>query len=240
MRGGLPQHPEDAAVLVIWNRYGENHHHATRVEQAGGTVIVAENGYLGQGGSTPKFDLDGGMQSQHYLALACAGHNGSGQWPAGDGSRFAALRAPLAPWRTDGRHILVCPNRSFGRPDLIMPSDWAHQVSKRLNQLSRRLIIVRTHPGTHAPKQALEADLANAWAVIVWSSSAGLHALRLGVPVICLGPAWVVKDAAGSRLEDIENPPMPERLPAFERMAWAQWRIEEIATGEPLARLLEA
>lgn len=227
-------------MLVTWNRYGESHQHAERVEKKGGVVIVAENGYLGQGGTTPKFDLDGGMQPQHYLALARGGHNGSGTWPAGDGSRFAALEAPIAPWREAGSHVLVCPNRSFGRPDLIMPHDWAQQVCRRLNQLTPRLTVVRTHPGTHAPKRPLEADLARAWCVVVWSSSAGLHALRAGVPVICLGPAWVMKGAAGSRLEEIESPPMPDRLPHFERMAWAQWTFEEIATGAPLARLLES
>lgn len=238
VRGGPPTTLDADTVLVCWNRYGDNHHHANRLEAAGGRVLVAENGYLGKGGSVPKFDLDGGFESGHYIALALKGHNGSGHWPSGDGGRFAALDAPLQPWRSAGDHILVCPNRSFGRPDLIMPSDWPQQVCKRLHSHTRRPIRLRSHPGTHAPARPIEADLSNCWAVVIWSSSAGLHALRHGVPVIRLAPAFVGAGADSTDLETIESPAMPERLPMFERMAWAQWTLAEIATGTPLKHLL--
>lgn len=239
VRGGIPDHPEADTVLVLWNRYGDNHHFANRVEAAGGRVIVAENGYVGQGGSTPKFDLDGGMQPGHYIALALAGHNGSGRWRCGEGSRWQALGVDLKPWRTTGEHILVCPNRSFGRPDLIMPTDWVQQVQRRLQGITDRQIKVRAHPGTHAPRRLLQADLENCWAVVIWSSSSGLHALINGIPVIRLAPAWVAAGAAGTELESIEDPHQPDRLPHLERMAWAQWTFDEIAGGEPFRRLLD-
>jgi hypothetical protein len=41
-------------LLVIWNRYSSTHDIANSVEAAGGKVLVAENGYLGRGGSSPK------------------------------------------------------------------------------------------------------------------------------------------------------------------------------------------
>lgn len=240
VHGGLPDQADADTVLVIWNRYNENHSRANRVEAAGGRVIVAENGYMGPGGSVPKFDLDCGFEPGHYIALALGGHNGSGTWPAGNCSRWLQLGVDLKPWHADGDHILVCPNRSFGRPDLIMPPDWPQQVCRRLHSLTRRPIRVRPHPGTHAPARPLEADLENCWAVVIWSSSAGVHALRQGVPVFREAPHWVCAAADSRNLAMIDNPAMDDdrRLSAFERMAWAQWTLAEIASGTPLRYLL--
>ena len=70
-RTGPPASMPPGDALAIWNRYGEAHELASRFERAGGIVLVAENGYLGPGGrgapggSTPKFDLDGGMRADH-------------------------------------------------------------------------------------------------------------------------------------------------------------------------------
>lgn len=247
-RRGYPDQPQLGDVLVCWNRYGEAHDAAVRVERAGGRVLVAENGYIGPGGSTPKFDLDAGFQGGHYLALALGAHNchlAADRAPLGAAdraARWSRLGVTLADWqpRDDAAPVLICPNRSFGTPGRIPPPDWARQVTKRLAGRTRRPLVVRPHPGTHAPARPLSADLAAAWCVVTWHSTAGVHALAAGVPVLCDGPAWILKDIAGT-LDDIAAPPRPSdaaRLAAFQRLAAAQWTIDEIATGEPFRRLL--
>jgi hypothetical protein len=213
-------------VLLIWNRYGQYHDIATRFERAGGTVIVAENGYL----RGPK---DGG----DYYALARHGHNGSGTWPDAGEDRFAALGVELKDWRTDGEHILVCPNRSFGMPGMIMPCDWPRYMRDRLAKFTRREIRIRTHPGNDAPKKPLADDLKDAWAVVIWASSAGVHALVAGIPVICESPYWICKSAAGT-LNRIEDPTMFGRTAALEKLAWAQWSLAEIESGVAFDHLL--
>jgi hypothetical protein len=234
---------------VIWNRYAEMHQHALMVEAAGGRVVVAENGYLNAGGGTPKFDVHEGVQPGHYYALAIGGHNGSGTWPnrkSGNwidetetyGARWRALGVQLKRYREQGGHILVCPNRSFGRPDLIMPPGWPDQVARRLKARTQREVRVRPHPGNDRPKRPLEADLEGAHAVVIWSSSAGVHALVAGVQVICEGPAFILKGCCPGRVEDVDLHNFAEREPHFERLAWAQWTVDEIASGEPFRRLL--
>lgn len=248
VRTGHPQQFDRDTVVLMWNRYSDNHQLATRVEAAGGTVLVAENGYMGQGGTTPKFDVFGGVDPQHYYALAVGGHNGSGSWNSEGPERFDALGVELKPWRTEGDHILVCPSRNFGRPDMLMPSLWVEQVSKAIRTFSKRPIRVRVHPGNDRPQRGLVDDLKGAWAVVVWASSSGVHALAEGISVAAYAPHWICKGAAFEGVSELltisEQPDVRQRMTerrraAFERMAWAQWTVDEIASGQPFRALLE-
>jgi hypothetical protein len=227
---------KNADLLLIWNRYGQNHLIAESFERQGRTVIVAENGYLGKGGVSPKFEVHpSGPKPESYYSLSIGWHNGRGVWPTGRG-RFSKLGVELKPWRTAGDHILVCPNRSFGVGKQVMPTDWASRTAQRLQDETRRPVRVRGHPGNDAPRKPLEADLDGAWAVIIWSSSAGVHALQHGIPVFVEAPWWVMKGVSATG--PLDNPVMPDREPHFERMAWHQWTLEEIESGEPFSHLL--
>lgn len=234
-----PPSPQDCDLLVIWNRYDDKHQLACAVERAGGRVIVAENGYLGRGGTAPKFEVAGGPQPGHYFALALGGHNGSGQWPDGGSERFEALDVTLRPMREDGEHILVCPSRSFGRPDTIMPANWADTTVAALKRITNREIRLRMHPGGNRPQRDLAADLENAWAVVIWASSAGVHALVSGIPVVAMAPYWICKSAAADRLDMVNSRGWHDgRVQAFRRLGWAQWTGAEIASGVPFHALL--
>jgi hypothetical protein len=234
-----PGKPGPGTLLVIWNRYNWTHDVALQVERAGGTVWVAENGYLGAGGTSPKFDVHpGGPKPHHYYALARGFHNGRGTWPEGDGSRFAKLGVELKPWRQTGEHILICPNRSFGVGAQVMHPDWAVRTQARIQKHTKRPVRIRNHPGNDAPKRKLAEDLANAWAVVAWSSGAAVHALAAGIPTYIEAPWQILKGAAASG--HIEAPTCPERAPHFERMAWAQWQVSEIESGEACRSLLSA
>lgn len=187
-------------------------------------MLVAENGYV-------KGPKDGG----DYYALARKAHNGAGEWAEGGPERWDALGVALKPWRTNGGHVLVCPNRPFGMPGLAMPAGWSMDVMRRLSKLTQREIRYRPHPGNDAPKKPLAEDLAGAWAVVIWASSAGVNALVSGIPVICESPWWICKAATGTL---VESPYMPERLPVMQRLAWAQFNLQEIESGFAFASLL--
>lgn len=239
-RTGAPTSVEAGDVVCMWNRYGDNHVLANRVEAAGGIVLVAENGYVGPGGDSPHQ-----TNPREIYALAIGGHNGSGTWRVGGPERWDALGVDLKPWRTDGEHILVCPNRSFGRPDMMMPLGWERDVAARLARFTKRPIRIRPHPGNGAHAKPLAADLRDAWACVIWSSSAGVQALIAGVPVIYEAPHWICEDAAWHRdsLPGVESAPLNQdtfRPHAFRRMAWAQWLVSEIANGEACDHLLRA
>lgn len=210
---------KNAALSVVWGARGAG--------QAG-TVIVAENGYLeGPGGP--------------YCALAVGGHNGSGRHAARSRTRLERLGVAFKPWRETGSHILVCPSRGLRSSVVRQPERWAENTVARLKALTGREVRIRPHPGNwkaNPPKVPIEDDLRGAWACVIWASSAGVKSLIDGVPVIYTAPHWICAEAAGNRIEDIESPPMPDRTPAFERLAAAQWSLAEIASGEAFRALL--
>lgn len=228
---GYPDHRSEAIgdVLLMWNRYGSNHEVASGFQERGGDVLVAENAYLG---------VD--RENRQRYAIANGGHNGSGAWHIGDGSRWSDLGISLKPWRADGDHILVAPNRSFGMPGFIMPPNWTETIVAKLSKITKRRIVVRPHPGNGPAKKPLIDDLRGAWAVVIWSSSVGCEALVEGIPVFCEAPWWIAKGAACSGgIKSIDAPELPDRMPSFVRLAWAQWSVQEIERGDPFPHLLD-
>jgi hypothetical protein len=239
---GAPLRASKGDVLLIWNRYGQYHEMALHFEKQGGTVLVAENGYLGADGTSPKFDVHpGGPKPHHYYALSIGWHNGRGRQAEGGPERFAALGVKVKPWRTD-EDILICPNRSFGVGEQVMHPDWAIRVAERLKKVTKRPVRIRSHPGNDEPKRKLVDDLAGVGVMVIWSSSAGVHALVEGIAVISEAPHWICKDATFKSLQQLTvlGAGYAEREKALERMAWAQWTLAEIETGEPLRHLLPA
>lgn len=211
-------------VVVIWNRYGTGELTALAADRAGAAVLVAENAYLGEG-----------------YALALDQHNGAGRWFPGGPERWGALGLEPAPWRRDGDHILLLPQRGIGPNGVAMPMGWTEETLAALRGRTRRPLRVREHPGRHAPERSLEDDLAGAWCAVTWGSGAGLRALLAGVPVFNQLPRWIGATAATPLSgADLERPRRGDRLGMLQRLAWAQWSVEEIARGVPFRHLLSA
>jgi hypothetical protein len=206
--------PKPDDVLVIWNRYSRYEQMAKAYERCGAKVFVAENGYIGK-----------------TKAMALGHHSGAGQWIEGAEDRWAKLGIELDPWRTDGEHILVLPQRGMGERGVAMPRHWLAGTLRRLEKATRRPVIVRRHPGQDRNARPIEEDLRGAWAAVVWGSGAGIKAIRAGIPVFHDLASWIGAPAASCNL-DIESPFLGDRLPMFKRLSWAQWELDEIASGE--------
>lgn len=236
----LPRRPGVEDVLVIWNRYGEHDGLARRFEAAGARVLVAENGYLGYGGRSHRpHDLGG----RRMYALALHDHGGRGRWPHPAGaSRFARLEVEVKPRRASGSKVLVCAQRGIGSPGRGSPPGWADQVAREIRAAFGVPVVVRPHPGDGAPAIPLEQDLSTALACVIWASGCGVKALVEGVPVFYACPWWVC--AGGARRyqgpASLRSPVHDDlaRAQALERMAWAQWTVDELASGEPFRLLL--
>lgn len=223
--------PDD--VVLIWNRYGTGDKMATLFEQYGATVIVVENSYVNMRGSKKAF------------AMSLNRHNGAGMWPAPEYDRFKLLDVDVKPWQELGTHILVLPQRGVGLPGVAMPKEWPRDIVPKLRTISKSsLVYVRPHPGVVAEQTPLEEDLKKAWCAVTWGSSAATKALVAGVPVFYQFDRWIAGPAACNDITKIslEQAPwqyMGDRYTMLENLAWAQWTVEEVTTGEPMRRLIE-
>jgi len=227
---GYPKQVTRDDVLVMWNRKQRQEGDAIRFERAGARVIVCENGYIGQ-------DRNG-----HQLyAMALDGHNGSGQWSIGGPERWAQLGVELKPWQPERRgHIVVFAQRGIGSKLMASPPQWANRAAGGLRVATGRDVIIYDHPGLpacHAQiANQVAAQIEGAHCVVVWASARGVRALVEGVPVVYHAPKWI---AAGAASHGVLVRRTDDRLPTFERLAWAQWTLEEIAAGVPFERLLQ-
>ena len=226
--GNLPRPMSKRDLLITWNRYGQWDTRATHWEKDGGTVLVAENGYFGHD-----------AQGRQYYALAAHGHNGSGWWPAGDDDRWIRHGVQLAPWQDQEQgFVAVRGQRGIGTQQMASPSNWHLNVGAELlkNGLPARIF---NHPALSkdVPAGQEEQRLVGARACVIWASSLGVKALVAGIPVWYAAPHWICEGAA-QRWKDDRRLTCPvrndtPRIMALRRMAWAQWSVAELESGEP-------
>lgn len=222
-----PSSKED--LLCVWNRYSQYEAEADRWEANGGTVIVAENGYIG---------LDD--QGRQYYAISVHGHNGSGWFPLGDEDRFAKLGIDLKPWRAEGEHIVIRGQRGIGTKQMASPPNWHHHTAKELAKQTDRPIKVIEHPGNKQASEPIAEYLENAYSCVVWASSVGVKALAMGIPVQYAAPKWIASlGATRAGNPDILMKNDVAREGAMRRVAYGQWSVAEIEQGIPFKRILE-
>jgi len=221
------------SLIVTWNLHGDPID-VDRVRRSGGTAIVVENPYVRE-------DVEG----NEYLAMGKNGHNGSGITPTGTEDRLKRLgvTCQFAPWRTDGKHILVVGQRGIGSPSMRSPPQWGEHVTKKLQVLSKREVIFRPHPGLITAKDLppLQQQMDEAYCIVMWASNCATTALLQGIPVFYCAPSCVLQKACEKGYVKIEDARRDDqaRLDAFWDLSYAQWTLDEIRSGEALKRYIE-
>lgn len=155
-----------------------------------------------------------------WYTIARNQHNTAGRFDVGGPERWDALGVDLEPIRGIG-DLVILPQRGIGSPPTAMPFGWAERAQERHGGR------IRKHPG-RTPCKPLRDDLSHAGVVVTWGSGAAILAALWGCTVHSEMPGWIGRHSPDQRLE------------MFRRLAWAQWRMDEIESGDAFARLLEA
>lgn len=206
----LPEHPKAPDdLLVVWNRYGHAERVARHFENRGNTVLVAENAAWGKE-----------FLGDSWYSLAVSWHNTAGCAPYIPG-RWESLGIEPQPWRKPGGETVILPQRGIGPEGRKMPLGWADKAAAQYKGRVRR------HPGNR-PAKPLEDDLRHASRVVTWGSGAAVKALMWGIPVVSEMPNWIAQQTNTDS----------SRLAMFRQLACAQWRVSEIANGDPFRWLL--
>lgn len=243
----VTQNKLTADVAVIWSqlwagRMSRNKDVWDQFVSTGRTVIVIEVGMLRRGVT---------------WKLGVNGVNGLAYWGEGfDDQRFRKLNLTLHPWR-QGSNIIISTQRSDSHQWAGMPSteNWIDNTVNEIKKYSDRPIIIRPHPrqplklnsnyklllpkklqGTYDEYDFYQ-QLQNAWCVVNYNSAPGSQAIIHGVPAF-VDSSSLAAPVANLSLAEIEKPLMPERQKWLSDISHTEWTTGELATGEPLARIL--
>ena len=223
------QRPDD--LIVVWSRNRRWDPLCRAFEMAGGRALVCEEG-----------QIKAGRRGDKVFTLCLDDHNGAGDWPVGGPERWAAFGIDLSPWAEIGTRVVVREQRGIGSKRMASPPDWHLKVAKHLHAVGYEAEI-RRHPKIMkrlgAKQVPLEKQIASARALVTWGSSDAVGAVIAGCPTVVCAPATFLSGCVGRHLDDLKDPPFGDRLPALERLAWCQWTLDEIRSGEPFRRFME-
>ncbi len=172
--------------------------------------------------------------------------------------RFNSMGIDIKGWRNKGDHVLVVgQNMNDASLFNIDFEVWIITTIKMLLKNTDRKIIVRDHPEnkgllkgiisnifgyteqvTYDTNENIKDSLNNAHCTVSYTSGSSIDSALAGVPVITCSEYNFLWPISSHSIEDVENPKLGERDQLFYDLAWTQWSVDEIKTGEPWKHLI--
>lgn len=199
------------------------------LRRSGYEVLVLERGYVGD-----RFK---------WTSLGWNGLNGRARFVTRDDpTRFEThFRPLLQPWRIEGEFVLlvgqVPGDASLGGMDLTR---WYADTAREAAAAYSLPVRFRPHPvavqraawrpvdGAKTLQGTLQDALAKAAVVVTFNSNTSVDAVLAGVPTVAVDDGTMARPVAG---KDIGERFTPERAEWAARLAWCQWRMDEIRSG---------
>lgn len=215
---------------------------------AGVHTVYLDKGYIRGRGESPavgweywRVAVDGHHPTRHLARMRCP----SDRW-----DRFGI---PVAPWRRRGEQIVFAGSSAkyhefYG---LVEPTQYAKKMRNWIRERDNdRLIVYRPKPSWRdarpvpgmeysGPGHTLAQCLDGAHALVTHGSNACFEAVVAGVPCIVVGEA-VAKPISSTTMDELESPRLAsddERGQWLSNLAYLQWTLREIASGEMWSNL---
>lgn len=130
-------------------------------------------------------------------------------------------------------------------------NEWYTSVANQVRLHTDKSVLFRPHPSVQGftpdgfngvDDKSLDDSLKNAHAVITYCSNIGHDALIAGVPVFAMSDRAPYLSVANTDLSVISSPKSPSEsdlIDYLSRVAYSQWTLEEIATGEAIGHLMK-
>lgn len=230
---------DDAAVHVTWSVKRPRIFDWAR--RTGRHVLVMERGHIPDRFAYTSCGWDGLARRGRYYD----GADGGARWRARHGDLmkpWALGRAPLALVIGQVRGDAALYGVDFDRwqqevCDQLLTLGW--DVAYRPHPLMRRHNRETCPVGAGMTLGGLEDDLARAGLVVTFNSTAGVEAVLAGVPTVVMDEGGMAWDVALHAIPGPDEQIMaePDRESWAHRLAWAQWSLDEIASGAAWAGL---
>ena len=181
--------------------------------------------------------------------------------------RWQKRNIRIKQYRESGEHVLIIGQTHYGAGLLHVgsesdpmsnmwtnPTDYYHNLVKRVREYTDRPIIFRTHPigdkeirnrirppegvenvtVTDALAQDIEEDLKNAWCSITRTSNGAIDSVLEGIPTITEDPVCLAHDISEHTIKNTDKPFYPnmkKRNQWLYDMSYAEWSLEEMRQG---------
>ncbi len=206
------------------------------LRERGKEVIIMERGYLGD-----RFA---------YTSLGWNGLNGHAffpHYPDDGGRRFADHGGEIKPWKEDGDYALILgqvPGDASLRGQNLLP--WYTRMAEEIRALYQIPVYFRQHPdltrkgvvqrvpGTVKSRGTLQEALSGALFSVCYNSNAAVDSVLAGTPCIVGDDGSMAYSMCAKSLAQIMR---PDRAAWAHGLAWRQWSIEEMESGEALRGL---
>lgn len=234
-------------ILIVWNRHCGQDELALKFENRGARVLSIENPYIK-------------VEGEKYISVGYGHHNNMMFAPKclDNGERFKSFNKEIKPWKTDGENILITTqakkfdNHGLGINHIRQPALWDSEIIESLKRKTTKHIVFRQHPNGKKFKDVpdkrlfsgitlsspniknipLLDDLKDAHGLVTWNSNSATEALLEGVPVFYCASYIFSAECCNQGIHHINNPKKPDnRNTMFNRMAWAQYTLPEVASG---------
>jgi hypothetical protein len=216
--------------------------------RAGVHTVMLDKGYIRGRGDNPvtgwefwRVAVDGHHPTRHLQDMRCP----SDRW-----DRFGLTPAP---WRRRGEQIVFAGSSAKYHEfyQLAEPTMYAKKVRGWIRERDQdRLIVYRPKPSWREARpvvgmeystsaQSLSECLQGAHVMITHGSNACFEAVLAGVPCIVLGDA-VAKPISSTSMDELHAPRLAtddERQQWFSNLAYLQWNLREMASGEMWSNL---
>lgn len=195
--------------------------------------LIVETGYINRGTGEDK-----------YYAVGWNGLNGRADFKnkGMPPDRAKKLPVEMKPWRTEGNHIVLCGQVPWDASvDHTNHVQWLIETAAVLQMMTKRLILFRPHPLSGLPNitdcmysasARIEDDLDGAHCCVTFNSNSGVDAVMNGIPVWSFDIGSMVYPISNKLWTDLEKPKMPDRTQWLADLAYAQWRPDELRSGE--------
>lgn len=167
-------------------------------------------------------------------------------------TRWERLGIELKERQENGGHILLCCSSAKFHEfhGIKEPTRWANQTVREIRDFSERTVIYRPKPSWRAAvpvegalftsgNTPIADALRGCHCVVTHGTTAAADAIFAGVPAMVFGNA-IARPVAETRIQSIETPywgSADKRLRWASAMAYCQWSMAELESGEAWAEL---
>lgn len=213
-------------LLVLWGTRRTDR--IERQKASGGEVCILERGYVGDRKKWTSVSFGGGLNNRGI-------YRGPFHDPTRWQDHFADIMRPWRGSREGYALILGQVPGDMSIKDVNIGGFYAKAVFE-LSQLGFE-VRFRPHPlatdtairGITSTKGKLADNLAGAALTVSFNSNSSVDAVLAGVPSLTMDKGTMAWHVTG---HEYAFPAEPDREPWAHALAWKQWQLEEIASGE--------